>query len=101
MALTPILNFRLAEKERIALIEMAKVYGAKNTSEFLRELVGAMCSGDELRVRTFLGRLFERISGQVQLQLEYEAQREIEARKKALKRTLKVPAKRRAHAKRS
>jgi hypothetical protein len=66
---TPHFNFRLAEDKANSLREMAKLYGAPNTSEFLREMVGAMCSGDVEQVKAFNGRLFQRIGEQLTLKL--------------------------------
>lgn len=66
---TPNFVFRLPTVERAALIEMAKLYGAPNTSAFLREMVGAMCSGDTDRVKAFNLRLFSKVGEQLALKL--------------------------------
>lgn len=66
---TPILNFRLPDAERAALVEMSKLYGSKNVSEFLREMVGAMCSADANRVKAFNIRLFSKVGEQLALKL--------------------------------
>jgi len=70
---TPIMNFRLPPPERAALLEMAKLYGAANVSTFLREMVGAMCSGDAKRVRDFNVRLFSKVGEQLALKLSEPA----------------------------
>ncbi len=64
---TPIMNFRLPQAERDALHEMARIYGAKTTSDFLRDMVGAMCSGDAERVKAFNVRLFSKVGEQLGL----------------------------------
>lgn len=66
---TPHFAFRLPAEKAAALREMAKLYGAASTSEFLREMVGAMCSGDVEQVKVFNGRLFQRIGEQLTLKL--------------------------------
>ncbi len=66
---TPIFNFRLSTDRANSLREMAKVYGSKNTSEFLREMVGAMCSGETEQIKGFVGRLIQRAGEQLTLQL--------------------------------
>jgi hypothetical protein len=66
---TPIFAFRLAETEQAALVEMSKLYGAKNPSEFLREMVGAMCSGVPERVQEFNARLIRAAGEQLILKL--------------------------------
>lgn len=66
---TPVFNFRLPVDQANGLREMAKVYGAKNTSDFLREMVGAMCSGQPEQIKAFVGRLIQRAGEQLTLQL--------------------------------
>lgn len=66
---TPNFNFRLSADKAAALREMAKLYGSPNTSEFLREMVGAMCSGKVEQVKAFNGKLFQRIGEQLTLTL--------------------------------
>lgn len=66
---TPIFAFRLPETEQAALVEMSKLYGAKNPSEFLREMVGAMCSGKPERVQEFNARLIRAAGEQLILKL--------------------------------
>lgn len=70
---TPILNFRLPNPERAALLEMSKLYGAPNVSAFLREMVGAMCSGSPERVKDFNVRLFSKVGEQLALKLSAPA----------------------------
>ena len=64
---TPTFTFRLPRADQEALAEMAKLYGSKNSSEFARELVGVMCSGDMERIKTFNGRLIARMGEQLTL----------------------------------
>jgi len=66
---TPIFSFRLPLVERENLVEMSKVYGAPNPRAFLREMVGAMCSGDPLRVREFNVKLIHAAGEQLVLRL--------------------------------
>jgi hypothetical protein len=54
---------------------MAKLYGSPSVSAFLREMVGAMCSGDDSRASAFNVRLMEKATGQMALALQVEAQR--------------------------
>lgn len=67
------LNFRLGGPERATLFEVSKLYGAPSVSEFLREMVGAICSGDMARIQAFNVKLFERVGGQLALQLTVPA----------------------------
>jgi len=66
---TPIFAFRLAESEQAALVDMSKLYGSKNPSEFLREMVSAMCSGKIERVQDFNARLIRAAGEQLILKL--------------------------------
>lgn len=66
---TPSFTFRLPAEKAAALREMAKLYGAGSSGEFLREMVGSMCSGDVEQVKAFNGRLFQRIGEQLTLKL--------------------------------
>ena len=66
---TPNFNFRLPEQKAAALRDMAKLFGSPSTSEFLRVMVGAMCSGDAQQVAAFNGQLFQKIGEQMTLQL--------------------------------
>jgi len=66
---TPLFNFRLPANERAALVEMSKLYGAAHPSQFLREMVGAMCSGDPVRVQEFNARLVRAAGEQLILKL--------------------------------
>jgi len=93
---TPLIAFRLPAIERAALEEMAKLYGSPNMSAFLREMVGAMCSGDVKRVQTFNVQLFQRVGEQLALQLTAPAM-EMSAGSKSLhaKRTKRTKRKKR------
>jgi hypothetical protein len=75
VAKTPNLVFRLPLAERAQLDMMAKLYGSPSVSAFLREMVGAMCSGDDSRASAFNVRLMEKATGQMALALQVEAQR--------------------------
>jgi hypothetical protein len=55
------------------LKRVAKTYGAKSVSEFLRDMIGAMCSGDQERLVRFQSRMMERMQRQMVLQLHAEA----------------------------
>jgi len=86
---TPLFNFRLPTSERLALVEMAKLYGSANVSAFLREMVGAMCSGDVERVRKFNVQLFQKVGEQLALKLTAPAEEMArEARTRSTKRNL-------------
>lgn len=69
MPKTPNFVFRLPTPEREALIEMSKLYGAESPSAFLRDMIGAMCSGDLARVKEFNGRLVRAAGEQLILTL--------------------------------
>lgn len=66
---TPLFSFRLQREKAAALREMATLYGSRNPSEFLREMVGAMCSNDLEQVKAFNTRLFQRMGEQLTLKL--------------------------------
>jgi hypothetical protein len=70
---TPIFTFRLPDSERATLKEVAKLYGARNPSEFVRDMLSSMCSGDLDRIQTFNMRLMHAIGGQMQLELSAAA----------------------------
>lgn len=65
----PTINFRTTPDTRQKLWEMASVYGSQTTSEFMREMVEAMCSDDAEKVQTFMVRLFTRLGERKQLKL--------------------------------
>jgi hypothetical protein len=64
---SPIFSFRMPAKDRAALNEMAKLYGAPSSGAFVAEMVGVMCSGDVERVKAFVGRLIARAGEQLAL----------------------------------
>ncbi len=64
---SPVFTFRMPAKDRAALDEMAKVYGAPSSGAFVAEMVGVMCSGDTERVKAFVGRLIARAGEQLAL----------------------------------
>jgi len=66
---TPTFTFRLPREEQLALVEMSKVFGAPNPRAFLREMLGAMCSGNAERVRDFNAKLIRAAGEQLILKL--------------------------------
>lgn len=91
---TPLFAFRLAKPEQRKLAEMARIYGSPNPSAFVREMVGAICSGDMGTVNGFLGRLGEKLTGQLTLEFQRKALAELQATREAAPRPAK-PRKRR------
>ena len=69
MATPPVFCFRLPVDQAAALREMAKIYGSRNPSIFLREMVGASCSGDPDKIKAFNAKLFKGIGEQLTLKL--------------------------------
>lgn len=82
---TPLFNFRLPVEDRKNLEEMSRLYGAKTASDFAREMVSVMCSGDPKRISEFNGRLFQRMGEQLTLDLIGKAQGLVVEEKPALK----------------
>jgi hypothetical protein len=74
MANTPTFTFRLPDEERKQLVAMSKLYGSPNPRAFLREMIGSMVSGDQERATAFNTRLVEKMTGQMALALQHEAQ---------------------------
>lgn len=70
---TPYFAFRLPREERETLRQVAKVYGAANVSEFLRDMISALAGKDEERAKKFYARLMEGAGVQLQLQLTEQA----------------------------
>lgn len=66
---SPIFSFRLPHKEADSLREMSKIFGVPNTSMFLREMIGAMCSGDPQRIKDFNAKLIAKAGEQLTLKL--------------------------------
>jgi len=66
---TPTFTFRLPDSERASLVEMSKVFGSPNPRAFLREMLGAMCSGDPRRVEDFNRKLIHAAGEQLVLKL--------------------------------
>jgi hypothetical protein len=62
-------TLRVSKQTADEIARMSCVYGSKTPRAFAREILEVMCSGDEQRVGAFLTRLFERITGQMALQL--------------------------------
>lgn len=75
---TPLYSFRLPREEAANLKQFAKLFGAKDTSAFLREMIGSICSGDAERIKAFNMRLFARMGEQLTLQLTAAASAEVE-----------------------
>lgn len=73
MAETPLFAFRLGKPERLKLVEMARIYGSPTPSAFVREMVSAICSGETGAANGFLGRLGEKLTGQMTLELQQQA----------------------------
>jgi len=61
--------FRLPPETVSAIHEMAAIYGAPNSRSFVRDMLGAMTSGDIERINEFNGRLMRGIGEQLILQL--------------------------------
>ena len=51
------------------LKDLAQRYGAKDTSDFAREMIESLCSGDAVRIGEFVSRLLEKAGGQLALPL--------------------------------
>jgi len=66
---SPQFSFRLPQKDKDALAEMAKVYGAPSPGAFCAEMVGAVCSGDMERVKAFNAKLIKGMGEQLTLKL--------------------------------
>jgi hypothetical protein len=66
----------MSKDETRMLKRVARIYGAKSVSEFLRDLIGGMCSGDAERLVRFQSRMAERMQKQMVLQLHGEAMAE-------------------------
>lgn len=73
---TPIFNFRLPTSEANQLREVSRVYGAANPSVFLREMVGALCSGDSKRIGEFNARLLQKMGEQLAFDFAQQAARQ-------------------------
>lgn len=82
---SPQFSFRLPEKDKAALLEMSKVYGAPSPGAFCAEMVGVMCSGDMERVKAFNARLIKGMGEQLTLKLNAALEGPAEAQKPAKK----------------
>jgi hypothetical protein len=69
MATPPVFTFRLPVEQAAALREMSKIYGAPTPSAFLREMVGASCSGDGEKIKAFNSKLIKGMGEQLTLKL--------------------------------
>jgi len=65
---TPIFNFRLQPDKADQLREIARIYGAKSTSHFLRDMIEAAISGDPAAFTVFQARLIRQIGEQLVIQ---------------------------------
>lgn len=65
----PLFYFRITPKSMEAMKEAGRLYGAPNTSAFLREMVEAHCCGDAERAEAFSKRLFTKLGERLQLEL--------------------------------
>ena len=66
---SPQFTFRLPQKDKVALVEMAAIYGAPSPGAFCAAMVGALCSGDLERVKAFNARLVAGMGEQLTLKL--------------------------------
>lgn len=70
---TPMFNFRLPKADADALRMVAKVYGAPNPSAFLREMVGAVISGEPKKTGDFLSKLMVKMGEQLAFEFAQKA----------------------------
>jgi hypothetical protein len=63
----PRLGVRFSKEELVQLRELSVSYGSPTMSDFVRELVGAVISGDPSAVMAFVNRLVDRVGGQMAL----------------------------------
>lgn len=77
MARTPLLAFRLGMESRAHLVDMSKVYGSKNVSEFLRVMIEAVCEGDPVKSKAFDDAIKSKSGVQLQLALKEKEQRDL------------------------
>jgi hypothetical protein len=94
---TPIFGVRLPVKDRETLELVARVYGAKNASEFAREVLSVMCSGDVERIRNFNRRLIMAGGEQLILKLNAPLDAAPPVPQVVIKRRRKPKSKRRVH----
>jgi protein required for attachment to host cells len=66
-------NFRLPKADADALRMVAKVYGAPNPSAFLREMVGAVISGEPKKTGDFLSKLMVKMGEQLAFEFAQKA----------------------------
>lgn len=66
---SPQFTFRLPQKDKEALTEMAAIYGAPSPGAFCAAMVGALCSGDLERIKAFNARLVKGMGEQLTLKL--------------------------------
>lgn len=84
MANTPLFAFRLDSVKAQQLRELSRVYGAETPSHFLREMVGAVVSGDPSTVEAFNTRLFQKMGEQLALDFTAKAEAATRSTRKAL-----------------
>jgi len=66
---SPKFTFRLPEKDKAALLEVSKIYGAVSPGAFCAEMIGAVCSGDMERIKAFNAKLIRGMGEQLTLTL--------------------------------
>jgi hypothetical protein len=69
MAIPPY-TLRVSFELRAKVEAIAEIYGSRTAPEFIRELLGAVCSGDLNQAQAFQSRLAEKLTGQMQLEIE-------------------------------
>jgi hypothetical protein len=90
---TPLFAFRLPAEQAASVREMAKVFGAKDGSDFCRQMLAAMCSGQPEQIKAFVGRLIQRAGEQLTLQLTAPMDAVVKAQKPVKKAKKKAKGK--------
>ena len=87
---TPLYRLRLSKELQKKVVAIGKIYGAPNTSVFVRELLVAVCGGDLSAAQAFQSRLAEKLTGQMQLELVAAQERAARAQQPHQKRRSRV-----------
>ncbi len=66
---TPRYDLRVPLADQRNIEQVAKIIGAKSGRAFAAHALGAICSGDENRIREFMENFFRGLSGQMTLNL--------------------------------
>ena len=66
----PHYTIRLQPQLKLKVDEISIIYGAVSTSAFVRDLLAAVCSGDLETATAFQTRLADKMSGQLQLEIQ-------------------------------